>query len=88
MNQGEVFEEIKIVERMNGGGRAGENERAEELCEREGYLGTGASDAHLASHVCTCMTKFEFEIGTEYDLVEALEFGEFVPVRLEDTQII
>jgi predicted metal-dependent phosphoesterase TrpH len=88
MNQGEVFEDIKIVERLNGGGRPGENERADELCESKGYLGTGASDAHLASHVCTCMTRFEANIQTEYDLVEALGSGEFMPVKLEDTQII
>ena len=52
-----------------------------------GYLGSGASDAHLASHVCTCMTNFEMDICNEEDLVAALLSGEFSPVRLEETSI-
>ena len=87
MDKGETFEDVKIVERLNGGGRPGENERADELCDSMGYLGTGASDAHLASHVCTCMTNFEMDIFNEEDLVAALLSGEFSPVRLEETSI-
>ena len=85
MAQGEVFEDVKIVELLNGGGRPGENERAIELCQQQGYLGTGASDAHLASHIATCVTDFRARIGNEQQLVEALLSGEFRPVRLEET---
>jgi predicted metal-dependent phosphoesterase TrpH len=86
MEQGEVFEDVRIVERLNGGSRPGENERAVELCEQKGYLGTGASDAHLASHICTCVTHFKASMHQEQELVEALLSGEFQPVWLEDTR--
>ncbi len=86
MEQGESFEDVRIVERLNGGSRAGENERAEELCDQLGYLGTGGSDAHLASHIGACVTDFQATIHNEQDLVEALLSGEFKPVRLEETQ--
>ena len=86
MDQGEVFEDLRIVERLNGGSRPGENERAEELCRQQGYLGTGGSDAHLASHICAGLTQFEANIQGERQLVEALLSGEFRPVRLEETR--
>ena len=86
IEQGEVFGDVHIVERLNGGSRAGENERAEELCDQQGYLGTGGSDAHLASHIGACVTDFQAMIHNEQDLVEALLSGEFKPVHLEETQ--
>ena len=85
MEQGEVFEDVTIVELLNGGSRRGENERAMELCQEKGYLGTGASDAHLASHIATCLTDFRANISNEQELVDALLSGDFRPVRLEDT---
>lgn len=86
MEQGESFEDVRIVERLNGGSRAGENERAEELCVQQGYLGTGGSDAHLASHICACVTDFQATIRNEQELVAALLSGEFKPVRLAETK--
>ena len=85
MAQGEVFEDVHIVEKLNGGSRKGENERAFELCDQRGYLGTGGSDAHLASHIATCLTQFHATITNEPELVTALLSGDFRPVRLEDT---
>ncbi len=82
--QGESFEDVEIVERLNGGSRQGENERAEELCRTHNLLGIGGSDAHLTSHIATCMTDFKAEIKTESDLVDALLGKEFQPVWLED----
>ena len=58
MEQGETFPDLQIVERVNGGSRAGENERADTLCREHNYLGTGGSDAHLASHLGSCVTSF------------------------------
>jgi predicted metal-dependent phosphoesterase TrpH len=86
LEQGEAFEDVHIVERVNGGSRPGENERAAELCQRQGYLGTGGSDAHLASHIGTCLTRFQAAIRNEQDLVAALLSGEFQPVLLADTR--
>ena len=85
IQQGEIFDDVHIVERLNGGSRKGENERAWELCDDKGYLGVGGSDAHLTSHICTCLTRFEAKISNEADLVEALLSEQFQPVWLEDT---
>jgi predicted metal-dependent phosphoesterase TrpH len=85
IQQGEAFEDVRIVERLNGGSRKGENERAWELCDDKGYLGVGGSDAHLTSHICACLTRFEAKITNEADLVDALVSEQFQPVWLEDT---
>jgi predicted metal-dependent phosphoesterase TrpH len=85
MAQGEAFDDVSIVELINGGGKPEENERAEELCERTGYLGTGGSDAHLASHIGRVVTQFQADITSSERLVEALMSGEFRPARIEET---
>ena len=85
IDQGEVFEDLQIVELLNGGSRQGENERASQLCAEYGYMGTGGSDAHLASHIGLCLTRFEADITTEGELVDALLSGQFEPVWLEAT---
>ena len=82
--QGESFDDVSIVERLNGGSRQGENERAEELCQSHNLVGIGGSDAHLTSHIATCMTDFNATIKTEADVVEALLSREFQPVWLKD----
>ena len=84
---GEEFPDLTIVERLNGGGRPGENERAEVLCTEQGLLGIGCSDAHLASHICTCMTEFDTLVQNEMELVEGLLSGEFRPLWLEETKV-
>ena len=83
--QGETFDDVSIVERFNGGSRPGENERADELCKSHNLLGIGGSDAHLTSHIATCMTDFKAAITKESELVEALLSDEFQPVWLSDT---
>ena len=86
MEQGESFADVQIVERLNGGSRAGENERADQLCVEQNYRGTGGSDAHLTSQIAACLTSFPTRIQNEQDLVEALLAGDFTPVWLEDTK--
>ncbi|MCH7877754.1 MAG: hypothetical protein IH914_00365 [candidate division Zixibacteria bacterium] len=86
MGQGEEFQDVEIVERLNGGSRPGENERASDLCESKNYQGIGGSDAHLTSHIGVCLTNFSRNISSEGELVEALLSGEFQPVWLEDTK--
>ena len=85
IQQGEAFPDVDVVELLNGGGRAGENERADELCRNFGYLGIGGSDAHFTSHIATCMTEFPAIITSESQLVDALLGKQFQPVRLEAT---
>ena len=85
IQQGESFPGVEMVEVLNGGSRSGENERAEELCQQFGYLGIGGSDAHLTSHLASCMTEFPSPIVNERQLVDALLSMRFQPVRLEAT---
>ena len=85
IQQGESFPAVDVVEILNGGGRAGENERAEDLCQQFGYSGIGGSDAHFTSHIATCLTDFHASIANENQLVDALLSKEFKPVRLETT---
>lgn len=77
---------IRVVERLNGGNRSGEQERADELVAKYGFLGTGGSDAHLVSAIGACMTDFDRPVNTERDLVRELKAGRFRAVRLEDTK--
>ncbi len=68
---------VEIIEVLNGGSRAGEDESAAALAEKLGYRGTGGSDAHLVSQIGKCSTRFEREIRSEEDLVAALREGSF-----------
>ena len=88
IQQGESFPSVEVVELLNGGGRAGENERAEDLCQQFGFRGIGGSDAHFTSHIATCLTDFRAVINDESQLVEALLGKEFQPVRLEETATV
>ena len=88
VQQGEAFPGLDMVEILNGGSRAGENERAEELCHKFGYFGIGGSDAHLTSHIAACLTEFKAPVTNEIQLVDALLSKEFKPVRLEVTAAV
>ena len=85
IDQGESFDEVTIVERVNAGSKPEENERAEALCQRAGYLGIAGSDAHLASHIGRAVTEFKAKIRSEPELVDALLSGEFRPIYIEET---
>ena len=85
IENGADFSAIRVVERLNGSNRPGEQERAEELIQRYAYQGTGGSDAHLVSAIGTCMTRFEDPISDDRDLVRQLKSGTFRAVRLEET---
>ena len=83
---GEVgeFQDVHVVEQLNGSNRPGEQERADALIGERGYLGTGGSDAHVVSAIGSCMTEFHGEVRNEMDLVKQLRAGAFRAVRLED----
>lgn len=66
---------VHLIETLNGGSRAGEDEEAVALAEKHGYLGIGGSDAHIVSHIGRCATRFEQEIDSMEDLVSALREG-------------
>lgn len=85
MAQGEQFDDVAIVERVNAGSKPEENARADALCQTAGYLGTGGSDAHLASHIGRVVTQFDASISRSEQLVDALLSGQFRPVAIEQT---
>jgi predicted metal-dependent phosphoesterase TrpH len=76
---------VKIVETLNGGSRAGENERSLAEAARHGYRGTGGSDAHIVSHIGRCATRFEDNIRDTQDLVKALRAGRFEAITWPST---
>ncbi len=78
--------DVWVVERVNGGSRPAENERAAAVADEHGYLGIGGSDAHFASSIGACLTEFPDGIANESDLVEALNRRSFRPALLEETR--
>ena len=86
IGNGTDFSGVSVVEHLNGGNRPGEQDRAEELIERHGFLGIGGSDAHLVSAIGSCMTGFDKDIADEQDLVRELKAGRFRAVRLDETR--
>ena len=85
IDKGVAADALRIVERLNGSNRPGEEERAEELIDRFGLLGTGGSDAHMVSAIGSCLTRFDNPVHDERDLVRELMGCAFNAVRLEDT---
>lgn len=78
------LEGVRVVERLNGGSRGGEDERTGELVQQHGYAEIGGSDSHLVSFIGLCATEFPREISDEEDLVRALREGGFRPVDFRD----
>lgn len=74
-------EGIHIVETLNGGSRAGENEQAQAFASRYGWNCIGGSDSHIVSHIGRCATRFEDEIGDVDGLVAALRGGRFEAIE-------
>ena len=86
IENGADFSSIRVVEHLNASNRKGEQERADELMQRYGFVGTGGSDAHFVSAIGQCLTEFSNPISNEEDLVRELSSGNFRALRLEDTR--
>ena len=78
-----VPEGVRIVETFNGGSRADEDEIAQKMASKQGYAGTGGSDAHIVSHIGRCATRFPHRITNEAELVDSLRAGDFEAVNLK-----
>ena len=85
LDQGAEVEGLEVVEVLNRGSRAGENQRAQELASSRGLKGIGGSDAHFTSAIGAGLTEFPDHIGSEEALVEALLGDRFRAVTLEET---
>ena len=86
VNNGADFSDVFVVEKLNGGSRPGENERAAEFAKSKSYQGIGGSDSHFVSAIGTCLTAFPKTINSEQELVQALNQQGFHPVHLEETR--
>ena len=71
---------VRVIETLNGGSRAGEDEAAIALAEKFGYRGVGGSDAHIVSHVGRRATRFDNPVTSMEDLVRELKGGAFEAV--------
>jgi predicted metal-dependent phosphoesterase TrpH len=71
---------VRIVETWNGGSRGSEDDDAQAMAARLGYLGIGGSDAHIVSHIGRCATRFAGDVRSAGELVSALRAGEFEAV--------
>jgi predicted metal-dependent phosphoesterase TrpH len=80
------FSPVVAVEQINGGSKAWENERAEQLVAQKNYHGIGGSDAHFVNAIGSCLTQFQREITTIEDLVAELRAGDYRAIRLEATK--
>ena len=78
-------EGIRVIETLNGGSRAREDEAALRLAETCGYRGIGGSDAHIVSHIGRCVTRFPAPVRGVGELVEALRSGEFEAISWKST---
>lgn len=74
---------VRIVEIYNGGSRDNEDQIAQDMANKLGYLGTGGSDSHIVSHVGRCATRFPANINNEGELVEALKAEEFEAITFK-----
>jgi predicted metal-dependent phosphoesterase TrpH len=82
---GAALAHVRALEELNGGSSAEENERAAELARLRGLFRIGGSDAHYVSAIGRCLTAFRRPVRRIEDLVEALQDGDYWPLRIEDT---
>ena len=87
IENGADFSALRLIERLNGSDRSGEQERTEELIARFSYVGIGGSDAHLSSALGACMTRFQGTIEGDRDLVRELRAGTVQAVHLQETKL-
>jgi predicted metal-dependent phosphoesterase TrpH len=76
---------VRIVETLNGGSRAGENELSLAEAGRHGYRGIGGSDAHIVSHIGRCATRFESPLRDIEGVVAALRVGSYQAISWRST---
>jgi predicted metal-dependent phosphoesterase TrpH len=68
---------VEIIETLNGGSRAGEDELALRYAADHGWRRIGGSDSHIVSHIGRCATRFEDTFSDMDGLVAALGSGRF-----------
>ena len=77
-----VFGLANAVEVFNGRGSEQENAFSQEIANRFGMSGTGASDAHRLDELGTFATEFQMPVRSLEDFIRELKAGRFSPVVL------
>lgn len=78
------FEQIKIIEALNGNNSESENNCALQYARDNGYRTVGGSDAHVLRDLGKCLTLFEDKISCEKDLIKALKTSKYMPISFSD----
>ena len=74
---------VDVVEIYNGGSRENEDEIAIKMAEELKCSGVGGSDAHIVSQIGKCGTKFDAQISSIDELVEALRAKSFGALKIK-----
>jgi hypothetical protein len=77
-----TFSQVHGMEICNGNVTDDENEYARKVSEKLGLLQVGGSDAHTASKIGKCVTRFQDRIRNESELIAGLKAGRFSVDRL------
>ena len=78
------FEQIQIIEALNGGNADDENESALAYAKQNDYSVVGGSDAHSLKEVGRSLTLFKDDIECESDLISALKNSRYIPISFSD----
>lgn len=76
------LKQLDGVEVMNGRVDDETNFKAKKMASRLNVTGIGGSDAHAIEHIARAATRFDQQIHTEAELVEALKDGDYQAVRM------
>ena len=77
-----VLQELNGVEVINGQVADGANEKARLLAARLNVPGIGGSDSHAVDMIGRAVTRFDRQIASDEELVEALKNGHYKAMRL------
>ena len=78
------FEQIKIIEALNGNNNDSENLLAMNYAKQNKYQTVGGSDAHTLKDVGKCLTLFKENISCESDLISALKESKYMPISYSE----
>ncbi len=76
-----LFQLVDEIEVANGSNTNDENLFAIKVARHLGFGGTGGSDVHSTHGLGKCVTRFDGDIKSESDLIEALKAKAFTPAQ-------
>ncbi len=79
-----TFNNINILEALNGRNNTIENNDAINYAKNNDYKMVGGSDAHKPSDIGKRLTLFKEDIKTEEEFIAALKHSNYIPITLED----